>query len=175
MLFFFLFVVDMFDSCTHKLYLSYNYVSPQPGYRYGSVSLKSRPMSQLPLVHNLAQVMKSYCGVDNWNIGVNVICYRDDNDRMGFHSDNDQNESMILAIVPNCPDESERKIIIRTKTTTKKIKKNMTTFNVNGERCYEVLEIQLKAGDGYDMDGTFIDILNHNCLFLVALHDRCHI
>lgn len=111
--------------------------------------MKSRQLCHLPLIHKLAQQMTTYCGIEKWNIGVNVICYRGHNDYIGYHSDDDQNESMILAIIPYCPDDMERKIIIQTKTRKGKNTK------INQEECFEELELYLKAGDGYDMDGTY--------------------
>jgi 2OG-Fe(II) oxygenase superfamily len=64
-----------------------NFDDFQPGYRYnGSTTLKARPLSAMSSLEELANRTQSFCAVNNWNIGVTVVIYRDGNDKMGQHT-----------------------------------------------------------------------------------------
>lgn len=63
---------------------------------------------------------------------------------MGFHADDDQEESMILSVIASSPDESPRKVVFQTK------KKHKGSKFLKDDVQYE---LSLNAGDGYDMDG----------------------
>jgi hypothetical protein len=53
-----------------------NHAILSPGYRYGSIVMKSRPLSEIPEIYKLADEMAELCSVPDWNIGVETICYR---------------------------------------------------------------------------------------------------
>jgi hypothetical protein len=115
----------------------------QHGYKYGGITMKARPLSMLPRLQSLACSLERLCNVPYWNIGVNPVYYRDGNDYMGFHADDDQDEKCIMTILTSSP-LSPRKILIR----QGKRKVGLETGDVE-------VELYLSAGDGYCMDGTF--------------------
>lgn len=107
----------------------------QPGYRYANVRMKARPLERLPQLEQLSQRLASVSGVDGWTIGVNPVLYRDCNDKMGTHADDDQGEEVILCLIVSSPQEARRVII------TPKEKK------VNLEEDDETIELILEPGD----------------------------
>mmetsp|Transcript_23455 Transcript_23455/g.44610 ORF Transcript_23455/g.44610 Transcript_23455/m.44610 type:complete len:190 (-) Transcript_23455:1590-2159(-) len=68
----------------------------QPGYRYSQITLKAYPLSQIPTVEAFSKCVADLCGVEKWRVGVNPICYRDLNDGIRKHSDNNQGEVSLL-------------------------------------------------------------------------------
>jgi hypothetical protein len=118
----------------------------QPGYGYGPQQLKSRPITELPLVAELAVTMEAVSrklfkstsdNSDNqtyWNIGVNPLYYQDGRYYMGKHADNNQGENVILTTVVES--SYPRRIVIR--------------HNIQPVQY----ELFLKAGDAYCMDGA---------------------
>jgi len=72
-----------------------------PGYHYHGVKLKAEPLSFATPIEKLAHdLAKKYSLPDNkWNIGVDVVVYRDGKDRMGWHADDTQGEHIILYVV----------------------------------------------------------------------------
>ena len=72
-----------------------------PGYQYHGVKLKAEPLSFGTPIEELAyDLAKKYSLPDNkWNIGVDVVVYRDGKDRMGWHADDTQGEQIILCVV----------------------------------------------------------------------------
>lgn len=111
----------------------------QPGYSYARTSMKGHSLSRFPMVKELAGHMRQVCGIDSWNIGMNPVLYRDGNDHMGFHSDNDQGEETILSVLVESPPRPRRLII--------KPKKK------HPEHGDHKIVLFLYSGDGYDMDG----------------------
>ena len=107
----------------------------QPGYKYASVTIKARPLQKLPILSELSKTMARLSGVDNWTIGVNPVLYRDCQDGMGGHADDDQGEKVILCLIVSSPAEPRRVII------TPKAKKP------NLEQGDERIELILKPGD----------------------------
>ena len=133
----------------------------QPGYRYGSIRMKGRPLSLLPHVQELAKDMEATLmhdylnenivdesmlefGACFWNVGVNPVLYRDGRDRIGFHADDDQGEQLILSALVSSPAETTRRISIRSRHSKK-------SGNVEGD---EQFELYMDAGDAYSMDGV---------------------
>jgi alkylated DNA repair dioxygenase AlkB len=122
---------------------------PQPGYKYGCIRMKARPLRHLPEVEQLAYVMQT-CIVGAyppseecfWNIGVMPVLYRDGRDRMGFHADDDQGEQLIVTALVSSP--RVRRMSIRPMSSK-------TVGNVVGD---QQLELFLGAGDAYSMDGA---------------------
>ena len=112
----------------------------QPGYRYSNVTLKGRPLSDLPCLAHLSESMAALCSVEKWNIGVNPVLYRDGKDKMGDHADNDQGERAILAILVASPEQGQR-VCIRPFSYLEKKNRD------------EYMEIYMESGDAYLMDG----------------------
>jgi alkylated DNA repair dioxygenase AlkB len=69
----------------------------QPGYQYRSTRMKAISYNGFPELERVAKQTAEHCSVPYWNIGVNAVCYRDGNDSMGYHTDNDQGEDTILS------------------------------------------------------------------------------
>jgi alkylated DNA repair dioxygenase AlkB len=121
---------------------------PQPGYKYGCIRMKARPLHHLPEVEQLAYIMQTCvvgaCTSEEcfWNIGVMPVLYRDGRDRMGFHADDDQGEQLIVTALVSSP--RVRRMSIRPMSSK-------TVGNVVGD---QQLELFLGAGDAYSMDGA---------------------
>jgi hypothetical protein len=111
--------------------------SKQPGYKYASVKIKARPLNKLSEVSQLSQEMARLSGVDKWTIGVNPVLYRDYQDKMGGHADDDQGEQVILCLVVASPLEPRRIVI------TPKIIKQKPLLEENDEK----IELTLIPGD----------------------------
>ena len=75
-----------------------------------------------------------------WDVGVNPVLYRDGDDGIGMHADDDQGEKLILTVNVKSP-KTTRHVVIRPKNF-----KNVE----NGDAQ---LELFLNAGDAYSMDG----------------------
>ena len=111
----------------------------QPGYKYAQTEMKARSLTRFPNVKEVAEQMRKVCGVDSWNVGMNPVFYRDGNDSIGFHSDDDQGEATILTLLVESPPRPRRVIV--------KPKRKVPD---HGDRQ---IVLFLRAGDGYDMDG----------------------
>lgn len=118
--------------------------SLQPGYKYGTISMKARPLSLLPRVEQLADELLETCGVEDWNVGINPVFYRDARDYIGLHADNDQGEDCILTVLVKSP-TTPRGVIIQTSHANSKSKAKR-----DGDEQYLLL---VGAGDAYSMDG----------------------
>jgi len=75
-----------------------------PGYHYHGVKLKAEPLSSATQIESFAQdLAEKYSLPDKkWNIGVDVVVYRDGKDRMGWHADDTQGEQIVLCVVVEC-------------------------------------------------------------------------
>jgi len=122
--------------------------SPQPGYRYGTITMKARPLGWLPQLKKLAVDMAKVCDVDYFNLGINPVCYRGGQDKIGDHADNDQGEQKIITAMVDSPPET-RKVTI---------KPNKKLQLEDGD---EELEIFVEPGDVYEMDGDMQDSYVH--------------
>jgi alkylated DNA repair dioxygenase AlkB len=122
-------------------------VEAQPGYHYGNIKMKAKPLETLPHVHKLSRDMQNmYLAVDGdcfWNIGVNPVLYRDGRDKMGYHADDDQGEKIILTVPVSSPIKATRCIRIRPYHSKGK-------GIMEGDEEFELL---LGSGDAYSMDG----------------------
>jgi len=81
-----------------------------PGYVYHGVKMKALPISKAPLVQKLGKKLGAKFGTPNhdWNIGVDLIVYREGKDKIGWHADDTQGEDLILSVVI---DTDERRVI----------------------------------------------------------------
>ena len=86
----------------------------QPGYKYGTITMKAVPLEWLPEIHMFAEDMEKLCDC-SWNVGVNPVYYRGERDHMGLHADNDQGETKILTVLVQSP-AVPRRILIQTAT-----------------------------------------------------------
>ena len=142
----------------------------QPGYRYGSVTMKARSYDQLPHTYQFTKNMErlytrksttkrartgSCHGRDTlvtpnddtsvvFIIGAHILLYRDVHDSMGFHADNDQGESYILTTILS--QQHGRDIIIKPKPSEPR--------TITDMRLETHFKLQLEEGDAYSMDGT---------------------
>lgn len=62
----------------------------QPGYVYHGICMKALPLDQVPEVEGLANRLAKLYGISRWNTGVDVIAYKDGEDRIGWHADDTQ-------------------------------------------------------------------------------------
>jgi len=124
----------------------------QPGYRYGVTTMKSKPLNaeQFPALNCIARWLKKICRVPDWNIGINPVYYRDGNDHIGFHADNDQGEEKIMSVLVQSPPKDRKVEIWPKESKTKKRGKNGKRSISHGDKR---IQLFLRAGDGYDMNG----------------------
>ena len=58
--------------------------------------MRARPLESVPCVAALAhETSRRFCGA-RWNVGVDVVCYRDGKDSCGWHSDDTQGETLVV-------------------------------------------------------------------------------
>jgi alkylated DNA repair dioxygenase AlkB len=118
----------------------------QPGYRYGNVTLKARPLEEVPRIQQVAQSFADLCHVNEWNIGVMPICYRSGQDRMGKHADDDQGEELILTLLVDGPCNVPRRLVVE---PSPKLFNKADLLATD-----EKLQVFLRPGDVYEMDGA---------------------
>jgi 2OG-Fe(II) oxygenase superfamily len=130
-----------------------NFNDPQPGYQYArGIRLKSRPLQNLKQVHNLSDRLERAYQNEmfyirgqpaGWNIGVHCVLYRNGRDHMGYHADDDQGESLIVAVIVCCPRGSFRRVHIRPADRDR----------VGPQHDDVEIMLHLQAGDSYAMNG----------------------
>lgn len=144
--------------------------SSQPGYRYGSITMKGHSYENLPKTHQFTKRMEllyndsstqndptvktSALQIGNnnstkddavFNIGANVVLYRDAHDSMGYHADNDQEETFILTAIMS--QKQVRDIIIKPKPCMSTTGNDVLVLHY---------KLRLNEGDAYSMDGTCV-------------------
>lgn len=112
------------------------------GYVYKGVSMKAKPLSEEPQVEKLHNDLAELYRLPNkqWNIGANLLYYRDGDDHTTWHSDDTQGEALILCIVVDSQSHA-RPILVKPKTDA--------GFRDGDE---EII-IFVGQGDAYEMDG----------------------
>jgi alkylated DNA repair dioxygenase AlkB len=145
-----------------------------PGYKYGQITMKARPLHLLPHLQDLSDWLKVHCGVPCWNIGVDVVSYRDGRDSIGFHADNDQEEEHIVTVIVTSPPKPRQIVFKRMPDAAKKKQLRNGTQDIEpslGEKRArlrdgdEEIELCLSAGDAYSMDGEFDhEYIRHACI-----------
>ncbi|CAB9499290.1 expressed unknown protein [Seminavis robusta] len=111
-------------------------------YKYHGVQMKAfEHISEYPAMHDLSQQAAVVCGLQGFNIGCDVLAYRNGKDKIGYHADDTQGEQTIFCTVAQC--EQIRYLHIVPKGRKKK-------ECADGD--YE-LKIYCSAGDSYSMDG----------------------
>ncbi|CAN0103258.1 unnamed protein product, partial [Discosporangium mesarthrocarpum] len=68
------------------------------GYRYHRVSMRCLPLNTVPAAARLREECSNVFGVP-FNIGVDLLVYRDGNDSCGHHADDTQGESRVVCVV----------------------------------------------------------------------------
>lgn len=68
----------------------------KPGYVYHGICMKAFPLDQVPEVERLANRLAGSYGVNSWNTGVDMIAYKDGEDRIGWHADDTQGRFMCV-------------------------------------------------------------------------------
>ena len=128
-----------------------------PGYKYGRITMKARPLSNLPHVQEVSEKLKSISDVISWNIGVDIVAYRDGHDSIGFHADDDQGEQLIFTALFNHP-AKHRRVLFKCKPRSKDGGKDNNNRRRSSSKPNpldgdEEIELLLGAGDAYSMDG----------------------
>jgi hypothetical protein len=149
----------------------------QPGYKYRSTRMKAISYKGYPSLESVSNQTAKHCSVPYWNIGVNAVCYRDGNDSIGYHADNDQGEDKILSEFRSTPLSLR---ILPSSSHLSKPANNALTFPILPTACLisspptprvvrirverkgkyvpdigdEDILLRLHAGDAYEMDGA---------------------
>jgi alkylated DNA repair dioxygenase AlkB len=68
--------------------------------------MKSRPLSDLPKTSKLAGKLAGICSLakKEWNIGLDLLMYRDGKDNINWHSDDTREEDTVLSLTVESPD-----------------------------------------------------------------------
>ncbi|KAL9187368.1 hypothetical protein ACHAXT_001471 [Thalassiosira profunda] len=142
---------EVFHEPRFHVLLSSNAQSDR-GYMYHGIRMKAQPIDLVPEVASYAkELARSYrLPQDQWNIGVDMIVYRDGNDSIGWHADDSQGESIVLCVVVDAPDEP-RPVYIRPNKRAKKLS--------DGD---EEIQLDVGEGDAYDMDGLMQNGYEHS-------------
>ncbi|KAH8078174.1 SET domain-containing protein [Aureococcus anophagefferens] len=110
-------------------------------YQYHGVTMRARPIAEVPSVAQLADKCSAAFGGTPWNVGVDVVCYRDGRDSCGWHADDTQGETLVLAVV------------LEGAPKRKKVRRSYAHVGeaplADGD---EELELWVGAGDAYSMD-----------------------
>jgi alkylated DNA repair dioxygenase AlkB len=110
------------------------------GYKYGNLKMKAHDIAQLPKIHEFAKERAMDHKIQKWNIGADLVCYRDGQDGIGWHRDSSQGENIVESLIVSSPEEV-RSLCIQALGDPQK-----------GD---EQLELFPNAGDMYSMDGTY--------------------
>jgi 2OG-Fe(II) oxygenase superfamily len=120
-----------------------------PGYKYGNITMKARPFSHLIHLQQVSNKLKTIAKVKGWNIGTEVVAYRDGRDSIGFHADDDQGEKLIFT-APLFDPSKARRVVFKNKRMQKDGEQSKRPRDGDEE-----IELLLGAGDAYSMDGEF--------------------
>lgn len=117
-------------------------------YAYHGIKMKALGhVSDLPALERVADRAATVAGIqDGWNIGCDVIVYRNPYDKIGWHADDTQEESCIFSVIAQS--EVVRPLYIAPKGSDGRVMKQ--------RECQEGLEklrLYVAAGDAYTMDG----------------------
>lgn len=132
-------------------------------YRYHGVTMVAQALASVPRIEALAREASSTFDGLVWNVGVDVVCYRDGQDSCGWHADDTQGETLVMCVVLQS-DGGLRKVCFRPKqeaTSTRRAakaspRKKRRSSAHSGEAPLadgdEELELWIGAGDAYSMD-----------------------
>ena len=112
------------------------------GYQYGKVKMANHPLQSLPVISDVAAKLASEFKLENseWNIGCNLILYRNGKDSISWHADDTQGEDVVLSLTVESPPDP-RTICFQPANT------------MELQMGDEQIELYPIAGDAYSMDG----------------------
>jgi len=142
--------------------------SSNVSYRYHGVTMVARDVSSEPAVADLARKTSAAFEDADWNVGVDVVCYRDGQDSVGWHADDTQGETLVVAAVLESVG-GPRRIQFRPKQPRKKASTKMRVVTPSPQKkkrktssCHvgeavvedgdEEVELWICQGDAYAMD-----------------------
>jgi hypothetical protein len=116
--------------------------SPQTGYQYGTVNMQAHPLKEMNHLADLSSRLARRFKLpsDEWNIGLDVLIYRDGKDSINWHADDTQDEDIVVCLTVETPKE------VRTVCFQPSLKEDLH----HGDEQIEFFPI---AGDAYQMDG----------------------
>jgi hypothetical protein len=116
--------------------------SLQTGYRYGTVKMQAHPLKERSRLAKLSSRLARYFKLpsDEWNIGLDLLIYRDGKDSIDWHADDTQEEDIVFCLTVETPKD------VRTVCFQPSLKENLR----HGDEQIELFPI---AGDAYQMDG----------------------
>lgn len=135
----------------------------QPGYEYARIKMKARPLSTCPHLEKLSMDIGRLRNVQHWDIGIHTVLYRDMNDAMGDHADDDQGETKIFCVLVETPPTPR---VVRV-NVFRKLTQSSIHRDSNGRRLHirqdgdEIIELYLERGDAYEMDGIMQHSYSH--------------
>ena len=122
-----------------------------PGYKYHGVNMRAHPLTLFPKLNTLSNQLSSYHSLPDWNIGAQVVVYRDNTDGIGWHADDTQGESVVCTTVLESP------VAVKNKLQTSR-PMNFKAQCKKGEKPSdgdEFITLFVCQGDGYSMDGKY--------------------
>ena len=111
-----------------------------------------KPMGVIEEVETLSQVLASKLlpSPMKWNLGVDVLVYRDGNDKIGWHADDNQGETKIFAVV--IESNISRQVLFKRKVNNK----------LEIQYGDEYIKLYPSEGDSYEMDGKMQENYLHS-------------
>ena len=124
--------------------------SSNEGYNYHSVKMKSIPIECVREVERLEHRWSRCMGLqEGFSIGVDLICYRNGMDSIGWHADDTQEESQVLGVVVES--KAQRPVCIRPKGSK-------SQYRVGDEE----VELYVGEGDGYELTSGIQENYEHS-------------
>ena len=111
-------------------------------YQYHQTKMKSIALSKMPEIEKLHDDLAEWYKLPGgyWDLGVDLIHYRNGNDSIGYHAADTQGETIILSLIVDSNNERRR---IKIRPNRKYPLKDKD----------EEIEISLGQGNAYEMDG----------------------
>lgn len=121
------------------------------GHVYRGVTVKAKPLSLVPEVESLSQDLADLYRIGQWDIGVDLVSFRNGKEHIPWHSNNTQGEVLILCFVLKSHKslEHSRPILVKPKSNLKPLE--------DGD---EEIIIFVGEGDAYEMDGKLSQLSN---------------
>jgi hypothetical protein len=112
------------------------------GYRYGTVNMQAHPLNDMNHLAELSSRLARRFKLpsNEWNIGLDLLIYRDGKDSIHWHADDTQGEDIIMCLTIETPKD------VRTVCFQPSLNENLR----HGDEQIELFPI---AGDAYQMDG----------------------
>lgn len=72
------------------------------GYQYHGVAMKAQPIESCAEICSLCSDLATQFDLPDrkWNIGCDAIAYRSQSDSIGYHADDNQDETIVLTVIP---------------------------------------------------------------------------